>query len=439
MSNHPQLPPQDLDAERGVLGAILLDARSLATALSLLQTTDFYRSGHQKIYRAMVALSDRGEAIDTVTLAEQLTKNGDLSECGGLTTLAELVAAVPSWSNIAHHCHIVKDKAIRRALIHAGHDLVVKGYEGTYSTADLLSDVQHTIFQLASGSASSGFRPANAIFKDTVADLEALALRDADVTGVPTGFEELDRLTAGWQPTDLIIIAARPSMGKTSLALGSALHAVKHHRSVGFFSLEMSAKQLMLRAISAMARIDLQRLRCGRLAPDERARLPEVKACIEPHLYIDDAGFLTLQGLRGEARRLKLRHGLDLLIVDYLQLLSGPSDAESRQQQIAEVARSLKLLAKELHVPVLALSQLNRACESRTDKRPLLADLRESGALEQDADLVLFIYRDDIYDHNSPSKGIAEILIRKHRNGPIGDLQLSFQERFSSFGDLYRA
>ena len=214
MSEHPQLPPQDLDAERGVLGAVLLDARSLATALSLLQATDFYRSGHQKIYRAMVALSDRGEAIDTVTLAEQLTKTGDLAECGGLTTLAELVAAVPSPSNIAHHCHIVKDKAVRRALIHAGHDLVVRGYEATTSTADLLGQAEHTIFQLASGSASSGFRPADVIFEDTVADLDALAMRDADVTGVPTGFEELDRLTAGWQPTDLIIIAARPEHGQ---------------------------------------------------------------------------------------------------------------------------------------------------------------------------------------------------------------------------------
>lgn len=436
--SEPKLPPQNLEAEQSVLGAILLENSSMAKAMEILTEEDFYRTAHRRIFAGMLELSESGEVIDQITLTERLSLKGELEGVGGAAYLAELVQAVPSAANVRYHSKIVRDKALLRGLIRTSTDIISRGYEGSAQIDDLLDYAERTVFGLTQGKTGRAFLPVNHIIKESLAIVDQLSKRKERVTGVPTGFYDLDDITAGLQPSDLVVIAGRPSMGKTSLALGMAQHAAIHAGSVvGIFSLEMSNAQLVLRLLSSEAHVDSHALRTGRLQKEDWWRLAEAAGRLEQaRIFIDDTGSLTVQQMRGKARRLKAEYGLDLLIVDYLQLMQGRSDAESRQQEISDISRSLKALAKELNVPVVALSQLSRAVENRKPPIPMLADLRESGAIEQDADVVVFIYREDVYDPNTEKKGIADILIRKHRNGPTGERQLYFHEKFARFESL---
>lgn len=436
--SQPKLPPQNIEAEQSVLGAILLDNAAMPKAMELITEDDFYRTAHRKVYRAMLDLADTGEVIDQITLTDRLARMGELEAVGGASYLAELVQIVPGAANIRYHCKIIRDKAIARQLLAASTEVLTKGYEGTASVDELLDFAERSIFSIAQGKLERPFTPINQIIKESLDLVDHLSKRKEHVTGVPTGYYDLDDLTAGLQPSDLIVVAGRPSMGKTSLALGFATHAAIHAGAVvGIFSLEMSKPQLVLRMLSSEARVDSHALRTGKLQKEDWWRLAEAAGRLEQApIFIDDAGNLTVQQMRGKARRLKAEKGLDLLIVDYLQLMQGRGDAESRQQEISDISRSLKSLAKELNVPVVALSQLSRAVESRKPPIPMLADLRESGAIEQDADIVMFIYREDVYDANSERKGIADIIVSKHRNGPTGKKELFFHDRYAKFESL---
>ena len=436
--SQPRLPPQNLEAEQSVLGAILLDNSAMAKAMEIIVDEDFYRTAHRKVYQGMLVLADRGEVIDQITLTECLKGRSELEAVGGAAYLAELVQVVPSAANIRYHCKIVREKALLRGLIHTSTEVITRGYEGTTAVDDLLDFAERSVFSIAQGKLDRSFTPVNQIIKESLDVVDRLSKRKERVTGVPTGYYDLDDLTAGLQASDLIVIAGRPSMGKTSLALGMAQHAALHAGAVvGIFSLEMSKPQLVLRMLSSEARVDSHALRTGKLQKEDWWRLAEAAGRLEQApIFIDDSGALTVQQMRGKARRLKAERGLDLLIVDYLQLMQGRSDAESRQQEISDISRSLKSLAKELNVPVIALSQLSRAVENRKPPIPMLADLRESGAIEQDADVVMFIYREEVYDQASERKGIADILVSKHRNGPIGKRELFFHDRFAKFESL---
>lgn len=434
-----RLPPQNLDAEQSILGAVLLENSALNKALEVIVEEDFHRGAHRTIFAGMIELADRNEVVDQITLTELLKTKGQLEQVGGAAYVAELVQAVPSASNIRYHCKIVREKSLLRGLIRTATEIVTKGYDGLGEPEDLLEYAEQEIFRLAQGRLGQAFVPMHQIVKESIEIVDRLFSRKERITGVPTGYRVLDDITAGLQPSDLIIIAGRPSMGKTSLALGMAEHAaIRANSTVGIFSLEMSQAQLVLRMLSSQAFLDSHALRTGQLTSENWHALCAAADRLErASIFIDDSGGLTVQQMRGKARRLKAEHGLDLLIIDYLQLMQGRSDSESRQQEISDISRSLKALAKELDIPVVALSQLSRAVENRTDKRPVLSDLRESGAIEQDADIVMFIYREEVYNPDTEEKkGIADILIRKHRNGPTGDRTLTFQEQYAKFADL---
>lgn len=433
-----RLPPQNLEAEQSVLGAILLDNACLSKALEVLADEDFYRTSHRKIYRAMLELSEQGEVIDQITLTEHLQRRGQLDEVGGAVALAELVQMIPTAANIRYHCKIVREKALLRGLISASTEVVTRGYEGTAQVEELLEFAEQSVFKLAQGKLGRSFIPVNQVIKESIEIVDHLFNRQEKITGVPTGYKDLDEKTAGFQRSDLIVIAGRPSMGKTSLAMGIAQHAaIEHGLTVGIFSMEMSKAQLVLRMLSSEARLDSHRLRTGQLTREDWVHLTHAATKLEQApVYIDDSGSLTIQQMRGKARRLMSECGLDLLIVDYLQLMQGSGDSESRQQEISDISRALKALAKELNIPVVALSQLSRAVEARRPPIPVLADLRESGAIEQDADLVIFIYREEVYDPETDRRGIADLLVRKHRNGPIGDVPLHFHDKYAKFENL---
>lgn len=434
-----RLPPQNLDAEQSILGAVLLENSALNKALEVIVEEDFHRGAHRTIFAGMIELADRNEVVDQITLTELLKTKGQLEQVGGAAYVAELVQAVPSASNIRHHCKIVREKSLLRGLVRTATEIVTKGYDGLGESEDLLEYAEREIFRLAQGRLGRSFVPMHQIVKESIEIVDRLFSRKERITGVPTGYRVIDDITAGLQPSDLVIIAGRPSMGKTSLALGMAEYAtIRANLTVGIFSLEMSQAQLVLRMLSSQAFLDSHALRTGQLTSENWHALCAAADRLEgAKIFIDDSGGLTVQQMRSKARRLKAEHGLDLLIIDYLQLMQGRSDSESRQQEISDISRSLKALAKELEIPVIALSQLSRAVENRTDKRPVLSDLRESGAIEQDADVVIFIYRDEVYNPDTEEKkGIADILIRKHRNGPTGDRQLTFLEQYAKFADL---
>jgi len=434
-----RVPPQNLEAEQSVLGAILLDNAALNRSMEILSEEDFYRTANKMVYRSMVGLSERNQPVDQVTLTDYLRGTGELDQIGGASYIAELVQLVPSAANIRYHCQIVRDKSLLRGLVRTATDVVMKGYEGTTKTDELLEFAEREIFRLAQGHLGGAFSPVSSILQESIEIVDRLFSRQEKITGVPTGFD-IDHLTAGLQPSDLIIIAGRPSMGKTSLALGMAEHAALHANAVvGIFSLEMSRAQLVLRMLSSQAHLDSHAVRTGQLkGPDWEALTDAASQLQDARIFIDDSGNLSVQQMRGKARRLKAEHGLDLLIIDYLQLMEGRGNSESRQQEISDISRALKGLAKELNIPVVALSQLSRAVENRKPPIPVLADLRESGAIEQDADIVMFIYREEVYDPDTDDKGIAKILIRKHRNGPIGEISLQFHDRYAKFHNLAR-
>ena len=433
-----RLPPQNVDAEQSILGAVLLENSALNKALEVIVEEDFHRGAHRTIFAGMLELSERNEVVDQITLTELLKTKGQLEQVGGAAYVAELVQAVPSASNIRYHCKIVREKSLLRGLIRIATDVVSKGYDELVESSDLLEYAEREIFRLGQGRVDRSFVAMHQIVKESVELVDRLFSRKERITGVPTGYRVIDDVTAGLQPSDLIIIAGRPSMGKTSLALGIAEYAaIRANLTVGIFSLEMSQAQLVLRMLSSQAFLDSHALRTGQLTPEDWRSLCDAADRLErAKIFIDDSGGLTVQQMRGKARRLKSEQGLDLLIIDYLQLMQGHSRAESRQQEISDISRALKAFAKELDIPVLALSQLSRAVENRKPPIPVLADLRESGAIEQDADIVMFIYRDEVYNPETEEKGLADILIRKHRNGPTGDRQLTFQERYAKFADL---
>jgi len=443
--NHThRLPPQNLEAEMSVLGGVLLENEALNRALEFLTTEDFYRESHRKIFNALIILGDKSEPADLVTLTAVLKDRAELEDVGGSTYLATLVDYVPTAANINYYCKLVKEKAVARKLIEASTAIATRGYEGG-DMEEILDQAEKSIFEISENRIRPSYFPVRDILKDTFKSIEALYERKELVTGVPTGYHDLDKMTAGLQSSELSGVAGRPSMGKTAFALNlieyAATHAENPVPSV-IFSLEMSKEQLVQRMLCSLAKVDAGRLRTGHLGESDWPKLTMAAGQLnETQIYIDDTPAISVLELRSKARRLKAEHGLGLIIVDYLQLMRG-SNPESRQQEISEISRSLKALAKELQLPVVALSQLNRSLESRTDKRPMMADLRESGAIEQDADVIMFVYRDAVYCEDCKSrertceKGHdkdAEIIIGKQRNGPIGTVHLTFRGEFTRF------
>jgi replicative DNA helicase len=430
--------PHNAEAERTVLGAVLVDNAAFNSAAETLTREDFYRESHRRIFEAMAALAERSQPIDLVTLKDELIRASALEAVGGAAYLGSLVDGVPRITSVEQWSRIIKEKAVLRNLIHASNRIVQSCYEAEDDAAIILDRAEKSIFDIAERRIRQGFVALREVVKESFRTIDQLAQSKDVVTGVPTGFVDLDERTSGLQKGDLIIVAARPAMGKTSLCLNIAQNASERTgETVGVFSLEMSKEQLVLRMLCADARVDAHRLRTGNLGEKDWARLAKAYADLSASkIYIDDSAMLTPLEMRAKCRRLKAEHGLSLVIVDYLQLVTGAGRVENRQQEIASISRSLKGLAKELECPVIALSQLSRAPEARTDKRPQLSDLRESGALEQDADIVMFIYREEEYKPTDENRGIAEINIGKQRNGPTGTVKLAFIKEFTRFENL---
>jgi replicative DNA helicase len=435
--------PHNLDAEKSVLGAILIHNDAFNHAAELIDSRDFFRDAHRRIFDKMVVLSERGDAIDFVTLKEELTRGGDLDEVGGPAYIASLADGVPRSANVQYYARIVKEKATLRNLIHSANKILAEAYEAEQEPDLLLDEAERAIFAIAEDRIREGFVPLRDLVQSSFSTIEKLQQHKGLVTGVPTGFVDLDEITTGFQPSDLILVAARPSMGKTSFVLNIAQHVgTSTQMTVGFFSLEMSKEQLFMRLLTSEARIDAHRFRTGFLSEKDYGRLSHALGTLaEARVFIDDTASIGVLEMRAKARRLKAEHGLHLLVIDYLQLMQGRGRFESRQQELASISRSLKGLAKELNVPIVALSQLSRAPETRSDHRPQLSDLRESGALEQDADVVLFIYRQEQYrsDDGQPeqgSEGVAEIIVGKQRNGPTGTVKLAFIKEHTRFENL---
>ncbi len=434
-----KVPPQNLEAERAVLGAILMDNETVYTVMEILEPPAFYQPSHRLIFSTMLDLSERGEPIDIVTLVDRLRSAGSLDKAGGPDYIPTLADEVPTSAGVANYAKIVKEKAVLRNLIETSTEIVQDCFEAPGDVDQLLDEAERRIFAISEERIRSGFLSMKEIVKSSFKTIESLYEKKEHVTGVPTGFADIDELTSGFQPSDLIIIAGRPSMGKTAFCLNVAQYASMNKKlTVAVFSLEMAKEQLVMRMLCSEARIDAHRLRSGFLGQTDWPKLSTAAGRLaDASIYIDDTPALSSMEMRAKTRRLKADKGLDLVIVDYLQLMSGRSTrSDNREQEISEISRSLKALAKELGVPVVALSQLNRGVESRMDKRPILADLRESGAIEQDADVIIFIYRDEIYNKESMEKGIAEIIIGKQRNGPVGMRKLTWLDKYTRFEDL---
>ena len=437
-----RMPPASVEAEQAVLGAMLLKPDAVTTAAEELTADDFYRETHRLIFEAMMDLKERTEPVDLVTLTEQLKKADKLTKIGGIPALSLIANSVPTAANVQYHARIVREKAQLRSLIHAATEIAGAAYEDAEDVEDIMDSAEKRILEVASGKRSKDFVPLQDILLNTLEQIETRYSNKGSITGLPTGFTELDHLTAGLQKSDLILVAARPSMGKTAFTLNIAAHVVLRAKEpVAFFSLEMSKEQLVQRLICSEGRIDSQRLRVGELEDKEWGDLIDTANRLSAApLYIDDTPGITVMELRSKARRLKAEQGLSLIIIDYLQLMQGRTSksGDNRQQEISEISRSLKALARELNVPVVALSQLSRSVESRQIKRPMLSDLRESGSLEQDADIVMFLYREDYYDPDTENKNITEVIIAKHRNGPVDTVELTFLKQFTKFGNLSR-
>ncbi|MEY3020142.1 MAG: hypothetical protein RLZZ272_1126 [Actinomycetota bacterium] len=438
---HDRVPPHSLEAEVSVLGACLLSTTAVVTAVQLLKPADFYRNAHRVAFEAIVALNQAQEPIDTVTVTEWLHRRGRLDEVGGAAALHDLTEVVPTAANAGFYSRIVRDKAMLRRLIDAGGEVTRLGFEATDDAPSVIDRAEAMIYELARTGEINEFRPLNDLLSESVEQIERLSEQRSEVTGLATGFDDLDRLTAGLQKQNLVIIAARPAMGKSALSLGIAHYVTTRlKRPVMLFSLEMSSIEIVNRLLSAEARIPSDKLRTGRLDDADWLRLSDALATLsEAPLFIDDSASTSMMEIRAKARRLKQRQGdLALVVVDYMQLMQSHRRVESRQQEVSEISRSLKMLAKELDTPVIALSQLSRNPEARTDKRPMLADLRESGSIEQDADIVGFIYNESKYDADTPDKGIVELIIAKHRNGATGVIKLAFLEHLAKFANLQR-
>ena len=434
--------PHNLEAERSVLGAILLHNDAFDTAAEVIDSGDFFRDAHRRIFDKMVKLAERGDAIDLVTLKEELTRSSELEAVGGPAYISALLDGVPRSTNVEHYARIIKEKATLRSLIYSANKILSNAYEAEDEADTILDNAESAIFAIADKKVRDGFVSLKDLAETSLDTIEKLASRKELVTGVPTGFTDLDEMTSGFQPSDLVIVAARPSMGKTSLVLNMAQHVgTRTDMTVGIFSLEMSKEQLFLRMLTGEARIDAHRLRGGFLGEKDWGKLSQALGTLsEAKIFIDDTPSIGVLEMRAKCRRLQAQHGLNLVVIDYVQLMQGRGRFENRTLEVASISRSLKGLAKELRVPIVLLSQLSRATESRSDHRPQLSDLRESGALEQDADVVIFIYREDQYgDKNAPpteAAGTAELIIGKQRNGPTGVVKLAFIREFTRFENL---
>jgi len=433
-----KVPPHNLEAEQAVLGALMLDPQKGSTVFEILRPEDFYRDNHKSIYLTIRDIFERGDPVDLVTVAESLRQAGRLESIGGIGTVSQIAGSVPSAANIEHYARIVAEKSLLRQLIRMAGYIEEKGYEAGEEALSLLEEAERLILDISQRQTKEGFVTIRTILLKTFDKIEYLYSNKGNLTGVPTFFKELDRITSGWQASDLIIIAARPSMGKTALVLNMAQNAaIKAGVPVALFSLEMSKEQLVQRILCSEAMVDQQRVRTGELLDSDWPKLTQaVGPLSEAPIFIDDTVGISLAELRSKARRLKMEQGLGLIIIDYLQLMTVGKRMESRQQEVAHISRGLKGVARELSVPVIALSQLNRGVEQRQDKRPIMSDLLESGAIEADADVISFIYRDEYYHPESDKKGIAEIIIAKHRNGPVGTVELGYLKEFTKFVNL---
>jgi len=435
-----KLPPQNLEAEQAVLGAMLMDEDAVAVALEMLEPGSFYKEAHRILFETIEALFGEHKAVDLVTLSEALKANGRLDQVGGLSYVTGLTTVVPTTANIQYYARIVREKATLRHLIGAATRIVEEGYEAQDDVEGLLDRAEHLVFEITSRKSETTFVPLRELIKDSIETIDSLYQRKAAVTGTPTGFHELDVQTAGLQAGDLIVVAGRPSMGKSALVICIAEHvAVVERIPTVIFSLEMSKGQLVQRMLCAHARVDAHKVRTGFLAQSDWPRLTSAAGKLsEAPLFIDDSSGLSVLELRAKARRLKSQHGIGLIVVDYLQMMRGPARIENRQQEISEISRSLKSLAKQLSIPVIAVSQLSRSPERREDRRPQLADLRESGAIEQDADLVALLFREECYEQKDDNRGVAELIIAKQRNGPVGMIKLAFVKEYTRFENLSR-
>lgn len=434
--------PASIDSERIILGSILLDNDLLSQAIELLEVDDFYSPLHRRIYRAMIALFEGGERVEAILVAEEIKKEGALDAIGGVTTIANLAYGLPHFADISQYAKVVKDKAMMRNLIRVCGQISNEALSEEEDAVDVIDNAERMIFALSDMRARQGFVPVKSVAATVLKKVQDYASRDTHaLTGLATGFRDLDAQTSGLQKTDLIIIAARPSMGKTAFCLTLAQNAALQEKAVvAVFSLEMSREQLVMRMLSSEARIDAQRFRTGFISRDEWPRLADAIAALsESKIFIDDTPGISVLEMRAKARRLlSEQKKLDLIVVDYLQLMSGSKRSESRQQEVSQISRDLKALAKELEVPILALSQLSRAPEMRNPPKPLMSDLRESGSIEQDADVVAFIFREDYYNQTDENAGLAELIIAKQRNGPTGTVNLAFLKEFTRFENLYR-
>jgi replicative DNA helicase len=440
-----RVPPQAVEIEEQILGAMLLEKESIARVIEVLDEEAFHSDRHRKTYQAILSLFERGEPVDTITLAEELRRRGQLEAAGGESYLVELTMKVTSGANVEYHARIVLERALMRRLITEASAIAARAYLQTEDAFDLLDQAEQAIFKISESRLKRNYISMDKAVHDTLEMLESIHGKHGGVTGVPTGFRDLDTLTGGWQSSDLIIVAGRPSSGKTAFALSLAANAALHRSKstpVGIFSLEMSIQQLIMRLLCAESRVDAHAVRTGRLPEDDWKRLSiGAGRLAKAPIFIDDTASLGILELRAKARRLKAEHNIGLLIVDYLQLMQGPRNAENREKEISSISRSLKALAKELNVPVVALSPLSRAVEGRSDKRPILSDLRESGAIEQDADVVMFVHRQEMFVDPKSEKftevqGRADIIVGKQRNGPTDDITLAFVNRYARFENL---
>ena len=443
-----RVPPQNIEAEQSVLGAMLIEKEAIPKVMEILRDTDFYREAHRVIFNAMLELYNKNEAVDMITVTEILKRDNKLEDVGGIAYVTSLANAVPTAANVTYHASIIEEKSILRQLVSVSTQIASMGYEANDDVKNIIDSAESKILEISNRKKTADFTPINEIVLDSFKSIEALMGNKNGLTGLPTGFEDLDNLTSGLHGSDFIILAARPSMGKTAFALNVvqnvAIRAAKKvggaPKTVAFFSLEMTKEQLVQRMLCAEANIDSQRLRIGELRDEDWAMLINTADTLSSaNIYIDDTAGITAMDMRSRARRLKAEHGLDLIVVDYLQLMQGSGKKNNngdRQQEVSEISRSLKALARELDVPVIALSQLSRSVEARQVKRPMLSDLRESGSLEQDADIVAFLYREDYYNPETENKNITELIIAKHRNGPVDTVNLFFHKQYTKFVGL---
>ncbi|MDX9917077.1 MAG: replicative DNA helicase [Gudongella sp.] len=435
-----RIPPHSIEAEQSVLGAMLLNKEAINTALEVIRPEDFYKEANQEIYEAMLVLNNRNEPVDLITLSEELKRRGSLDAIGGIAYLADLSGGIATTANTKYYCNIVEEKSTLRKLIKSSDEIMGLAYENSEEVNAIIEKAEKNIFDITQGAHKKGIIPISEVLLSSFAQIEERAAHKGGLTGLTTGFGDLDRKLSGLQKSDLVLLAARPSMGKTALGVNIATNAsLRGNGKIAIFSLEMSKEQLVQRIISSTSHVDLQKIISGDLSDDEWIQVVNAMGPLSKmDIYIDDTAAISMVEMKAKCRRLKVEKGLDLIVVDYLQLMQIDGRVESRQQEISAISRGLKGLAKEMECPVLALSQLSRAPELRSDHRPILSDLRESGAIEQDADVVMFLYRDEYYDKESEKKNIGEIIIAKHRNGPTGSVELVFKQEFTKFLNIER-